>query len=300
MHDQLKDYLDHLSAVRDVSKHTIKAYERDITSFFNHIESVRGNLPDADIIRPRWIRKYLGEKSARGYNRTSLKRQLSAIKGFFRFLVEIEILEKSPAEDLIGPKLEKKLPELPSEKVVHKALETVLSGNEPEIIRDRALLEVLYGSGLRLNEAISLDLGSFSLERKWVKVLGKRRKERSVPLGTHAVTALRRWIEVRSVFCNEKSDKALFLGKRGGRLNPRVARDIVHRALESAGQNRGSHPHALRHAFATHLMDHGAELTAVGEMLGHASLSTTQIYTHVSAERLKEVYRNKHPRAEKE
>ncbi len=296
---RLDSYLKHLHSVQDYSSHTLKAYAQDVSAFLDYLESVRGELPQPDRIRPRWIRRYLGERVQRGVGRTTVKRQLSALKGYFRFLVDAGELEQSPAETLEGPKLEKRLPEAPSEAAVAKAIDSFRSSNMPEDIRDTALFELLYSCGLRLAEAVSLDIDGLDLQRGWVRVLGKRRKQRAAPLGSYAAKALQRWLDVRSEWVTPKSGNALFLGKRGGRIDPRTAREGIYRLFAAAGVKEGRNPHALRHAFATHLLDHGAELAVIGEMLGHASLSTTQIYTHVSTERLKQVYNQKHPRAQR-
>ncbi len=296
---QLESYLQHLHSVQNFSEHTVKAYSRDIYAFFSYLESVRGDLPEPDQIRARWIRRYLGERVERGSSRATVKRQLSAIKGYFRYLVDNDVLEISPADNLEGPKLEKHLPEVPSEDKIARAVELIRSSDKPEDIRDAALFELLYSCGLRLNEAVTLDLDQMDLKRGWVRVMGKRRKERTIPLGSHAIRAMDKWLHVRNDWVDRKSGNAVFLGKRGGRLNPRTARDSIYRMFDTVGVKQGRNPHALRHAFATHLLDHGAELAAVGELLGHASLSTTQIYTHVSAERLKQVYQLRHPRADK-
>lgn len=300
MRKHLDSYLDYLKTVRDVSPHTLKAYRVDVSAFLDYLEAVRGSLPAAVEIPPRWIRRYLGEQVRKGKSRSGVKRQLSALRGFFRYMVENGALKRSPAEDLDGPKLEKRLPELPSEETVRRALETVLGGDEEKTLRDRALVEILYGSGIRISEACALDLSDIDWHGSCLRILGKGRKERIVPFGAPSRKALKRWLKVRGRWASSTGEKALFLGRRGRRINSRVAREIVYRALELAGQVKGSNPHALRHAFATHLLDHGAELSVVREMLGHASLSTTQIYTHVSPENMKRIYKLKHPRAERE
>ncbi len=298
MREHLDTYLNYLQAERDLSEHTITGYNQEISAFLNHLESIIGNEPDVTDIKSRWIRRYLGEQSTRGKSRASVKRQLSALKGFFKYLVEKEVLETSPAADLVGPKLEKKLPELPTEAVLADILDRIIDKDDEVTFRDRALIEVLYGCGLRLSEALSIDVKDIDLNRSYLRVMGKRRKERTIPLGEKAKSAVSKWLKIRTRWLDNPSEQSVFIGKRGKRLNPRVARESVKKAFIKAGQLSGNHPHALRHAFATHLLDHGAELSAVGEMLGHASLSSTQVYTHVSAERLKEVYRQKHPRAQ--
>ncbi len=300
MRKRLEAYMIHLQAVKDVSSHTLRAYYNDISAFLDHLETIAGSLPTPDKIKPRWIRRYLGELSAKGIGRATSARKLSSLKGFFRYLVQEGDILSSPAEDLTGVKLDKKLPELPTEKEVDRTFNLIGTCETVEQYRDRALLELLYGSGLRVGEAMSLDIRDIDLKRGWLRVMGKRRKERVVPVGREAVNALQAWLKVRSEWCTPQSGDALFLGKRGKRLDQRVARQVIHSLFENAGIKKGTHPHALRHAFATHMLDHGAGIESVGELLGHASLSTTQIYTHVSVKRLKEVYTSKHPRARKD
>lgn len=298
MREWLTAYGEYLRTARSASEHTLAAYRHDIEAFLNHLALLRGSLPPPEEIRPRWIRRYLGERIRLGASPSTVARQLSALKGFFRYLVREGVLETSPAEPVESPAREKRLPKVPAETDLARALDA--TGDQPDEVaaaRDRALIELLYGGGLRLAEALALDRGDLDFRRGWLRVLGKRRKERVVPLGRKAAEALRRWLNLRDRWAGPGSGEALFLGRRGGRLNPRVARAAVHSFLRRAGISRSTHPHALRHAFATHLLDHGAEMAAVGELLGHASLSTTQIYTHVSVEHLKRVYRDKHPRA---
>ncbi len=298
MREQLAAYLEYLRAVRNLSAHTVTAYEKDISAFLDHLDAVSGEIPEPVKVRPRWIRRYLAERHARGIGRASMGRQLSALKGFFRYLVETGVLESSPAESIDGPKREKRLPSVPSERTIARALDEAFDHDGVRLLRDLALAELLYGCGLRLAEAVGLDIGDLGLDRGWVRVLGKRGKERDVPLGDQAIRSLKEWLKVRDIWVTQESGAALLLGAKGKRIDPRVAREAITRLMSKAGEGKGRHPHALRHAFATHLLDHGAELATVGELLGHASLSTTQIYTHVSAERLKAVYRSKHPRAE--
>jgi site-specific recombinase XerD len=304
MREHLAAWLEHLEAVKGASEHTLKAYGRDVGRFLDTLEARAGSLPAPSSISSRWIRRYLGELregrgGARPASRGTIARTLSSLKGFFRYLVDIGILEVSPAEALEGPRREHRLPDVPSSLQVQRALDAPsleADEDEVELARDAALLELLYGGGLRVSEVVGLELDSVDLARGWVRVLGKRRKERTVPLTEHAVAAVARWLELRSRWVKEGSGSALLLGRRGGRLNVRVAFNVVRRRLRQAGVEEGAHPHALRHAFATHLLEGGADISAVRELLGHASLSTTQVYTHLTAEHLKRVHAARHPR----
>jgi len=297
MRDQLAGYLQYLRAARNASPHTLKAYESDISTFLDHLEARAGELPAPSRVPMRWIRRYLGERVEKGASRATAARILSSLKGFFRYLVEQGVIDSSPAEAIEGPKLERRLPQVPSSEVVAAAAEQATPPDDILAVRDSALIEILYGCGLRVAEAVSLDLSSLDLKGGWVRVMGKRSKERMVPLGGAASLAVQRWLDARPALAIPESGPALFLGARGHRLNVRTAYEVVRSRLAAAGQGKGKHPHALRHAFATHMLERGADLSSVKELLGHESLSTTQIYTHVTAEHLKRVYASKHPRA---
>ncbi|MFH0882062.1 MAG: tyrosine-type recombinase/integrase [bacterium] len=297
LRDLMADWLDHLKAVRNASEHTLKGYSSDLGAFLNHLETVSGHLPPPEKIPMRWIRRYLGLRNEQGASRRSIARTLSSLKGFFRYLVEVGVLADSPAEAIEGPRLERRLPDVPSEETVERAIDNLADRDPVRQVRDRTLLELLYGCGLRVAEVVSLDVDSLDLGGGWLRVIGKRRKQRVVPLGSRATEAVRNWLEMRSEWAGESTGDALLLGERGGRLGVRSAYAIVNRRLRDAGELEGAHPHALRHAFATHMLERGADLSSVKELLGHESLSTTQIYTHVTAEHLKRVYSGKHPRA---
>lgn len=302
----LLDWLEHLKAVRNASEHTLTAYRRDVGGFLDYLEAISGELPPPKRITMRWIRRYLGHvaetktSSGKRPSRRSLARRLSSLKGFFRYLMDIGVLENSPAESIDGPRLDRPLPDAPSEEILERAIDQMSDSDEVRLARDVALLELLYGCGLRIAEAVSLDVGSVERSSDWLRVVGKRNKMRTLPLGSRAKRAVSRWIAVRGEWTKDTSGDALFLGVRGKRLSTRSAYDIVRRRLIAAGETSGAHPHALRHAFATHMLERGADLSSVKELLGHESLSTTQIYTHVTAEHLKRVYRGKHPRAHEE
>ncbi len=299
MRDLLQQYLTYLEVVRHSSPHTVLACRRDVTSFLDHLETRSGKQLKAGAVEMRWIRRYLGQRIEAGASARSVARQLSSIKGFFRYLVETGELESSPAESVEGPRLGRPLPNTPTRQTLEKALQTPHLEDDETWPRDRALLELLYGSGLRIGEALGLEVQQVDLSSGWVRVMGKGRKERAVPIGQHASEALRAWLELRGSWANEKSGQALFLGKRGGPLNPRSAYEIVRVRLSHAGGKVASHPHALRHAYATHMLDSGADLRVIQDLLGHASLSTTQIYAHVSSEKMKREHRLRHPRADR-
>jgi tyrosine recombinase XerC len=303
--DVLQEYLKVLSHQRQLSHHTVVAYERDL-------EDLRSFLTDY-LGTPDWswkevdrlaLRSFLGWCQRRGLARRTIGRKLSAVRGFFRFLHLEDRLPANPARAVRAPKMEKRLPGHLSRADVEglfqvaeaRAVENTLKGT-----RDLAILEFLYGSGVRLSELHGLDLGSLEREAKQMRVKGKGRKERIVPLTRRALEALARYEPRRAEALmgkgKGKDPRALFLNNRGGRLSRRSIQRVVRELMEAAAEDQGLSVHSLRHSFATHLLDAGADLMAVKELLGHISLSTTQIYTHTSKERLKKVYKQAHPRS---
>ena len=307
--------------MQNVSPHTLKAYGGDIRRFIEHVEAIAGKSLSPDRITLRMIRRYLGSLSNTGKSgkpvsasRKTKARVLSSLKAWFRWLVDEGVLEGSPAEAIEGPKLDKHLPASPSRDDMNRVFagdadrvtRSQSAGNDQgpstsddpvRALRDQALLEVLYGCGLRVSEATSLDCRAVDLKNGWIRVTGKGSKQRTVPVGSHAADALNRWLQHRLDWETDISGDALFLGKRGGRMNPRAAYEVVRERLRAAGLSESAHPHALRHAFATHMLENGADLLSIKELLGHSSLSTTQIYTKVTRDRLRQVYEAGHPRA---
>lgn len=291
-------YLEYLKVVRNLSDHTIAAYGKDIATFIDYLEARAGKVPAPSSVKMRWIRRYLGERAETGAGRTTIARNLSSLKGFFRYLVESGVLEDSPAEMIEGPRQQRKLPHVPSEQMITNALEVKLESIDPvQAARDQAMIEVIYSCGLRIEETVNLDRSALDLKRGWARIMGKGRKERFVPVGKSAIHSIKNWLNLRSTWSTEESGDALFIGKRGRRLAKRQAYEVIRIRMTLAGEHQANHPHALRHAFATHMLERGADLSSVKELLGHASLSTTQIYTHVTAEHLKRVYASKHPRS---
>lgn len=290
--EALEAFLNHLEHERRLSPHTVCAYQNDLQGF---IQSV-GPINELPSLTPAMVKQWLAtihEETAA----TTRSRKLSALRSFLRFMVKSQKLSRNVAQTIPMPKLPKPLPRtLTVDEVfvlLHEANE--IADDKAVDIRDRALFELLYGSGLRVAEAMALDIGHVQLERRWVKVFGKGQKERMVPFGTKAELALRAWLVHRGEFVTPESGKALFLGVRGRRLSVRVARSQLRaRALEAGLTSRVT-PHALRHSFATHLLDEGADLRSIQTMLGHASLGTTQRYTAVSLERLQNTYQSAHP-----
>jgi integrase/recombinase XerC len=286
----------HLSTERNVSEHTRRAYLQDLESFRvfleeNLAEKGENVIQQVDKIVLRRYMALLHKKN----RRTTIGRKLAALRTFFRYLLREGVLKINPAEAVATPRQEKYLPKTLSVDEVYTLME---HGQQTDMlsVRDRAIAETLYSCGLRVSELTGLNVGSIDLIEGLARVVGKGRKERIVPIGRKAKEALRRYLEVREAPAGEE---ALFLNYRGGRLTPRSVERNLKKQLIKAGILKGATPHALRHSFATHLLDGGADLRVIQELLGHASLSTTQKYTQVSVDRLMHVYDKAHPRSRK-
>jgi integrase/recombinase XerC len=297
----LAEFSRHLDAERALSRHTVRAYHGDIASLFEYAS--RYGITEPAALDLTTLRGWLASQHQAGAARATLARRGAAARAFTSFAHRRGWLTTDPGPQLGTPKARRVLPQVLRREEMNtiladcedRALRDFASGQRAAAalaMRDAAVLELLYASAIRVSELCDLDIGGLDQERRTVRVLGKGRKERVVPVGLPAVRAVARWEDLgRPVLANARSGTALFLGARGGRLDPRSARRIVHARLRDAG------PHAIRHTAATHLLEGGADLRSVQEILGHSSPATTQIYTHVSAERLKASYRQAHPRA---
>ncbi|MFC1537221.1 tyrosine recombinase XerC [Gemmatimonadota bacterium] len=298
MKEQIKEYLRHLSLRRNYSSHTTAAYRRDLTEFEEFVNSYQGtgnaSLESVDRLT---LRSWLAGLSRSGRAKTTINRKLAAVKGFLAFLHREGRIDSNPAVSVRSVKTERRLPKyLSAEQAV-----TLMESFGSDDLRGAcatAMIELFYSSGLRLSELVSLDNGSYDPVRRVVRVMGKGSKERVVPVGSVAVSAIGQYLERRNrLFGASGHEDAFFVGRSGRRIDRRQVQRLVAEGCRRAGISRGSSPHILRHSFATHLLDRGAELLAIREMLGHESLTTTQKYTHVSVERLKETYRQAHPRS---
>lgn len=296
----LEDYLRELRLRRGLSPHTLRAYRTDLLGLLAHLAG-RGvtDLADADL---RDLRAWLAAQQAAGRARTTLQRRSAAVHGFFGWAEQSGRLPRDPSAALRSPRPHRRLPATVSQaeaaQLLTDALTVAREDGGPVGLRDVALLEVLYATGVRVAELCGLDTGDVDRDRGVLRVFGKGAKERSVPVGRPALAAVDTWlVQGRPGLAVAASGNALFVGERGGRLDPRVVRRIVHRALRMVDGAPDLGPHGLRHAMATHLLEGGADLRSVQEMLGHASLATTQIYTHVTDERLRAAYLQAHPRA---
>ena len=297
---EVTEYLTHLEKERDVSPHTIKAYSRDLAEFTEFCDRHYGEWSWGTVDR-LGFRGFLGELKRRDLATRSAARSLSAVRSFYRYLQEHHGVSNASARAAKVPKLDKRLPTYMDRQQTERLFEWAESragGDEFGPTRDLAILELFYSTGVRLSELCGINLEDLDLLADQVKVRGKGRKERIVPVGSRAVLALRRYLNLRDpVVARPRTDRrAVFVSRLGKRLAPRGIQRIVHAMLAGIGGD-GLRVHSLRHTFATHMLDAGADLRAVQELLGHASLSTTQIYTHTSVERLKKVYNQAHPRA---
>jgi len=288
------DFLRHLRGARNLSRHTLRAYGGDLrrfTGFLGGEESVA-----AGRVGPATIRRYLATLAAGNRAKSSTARSLACLRTFFGFLEKRRILASNPAANLRGPRKERRLPRVLAEAEVERLLDAA-GGRDSAGRRNRALLETLYAGGLRVSEAVGLDVGDATLDSAVVRVRhGKGSKERLAPIGRPAARAIEAWLEERRKLA-PAGVGALFLNAAGGRLDVRSVRRIVDAAAKAAGLGRRVSPHTLRHCFATHLLDRGCDLRSVQELLGHEHVTTTQIYTHVSVGRLKQVYDQAHPMA---
>jgi len=275
------------------SEHTRRAYVHDVEEFVAWCE--RGGCTDVRLLDHRTLRRYLAYLTTRGFARSSIQRKAAAVRAYTRFLRRHGVLDLAVGAHLRAPKGPRRLPRVPRATDAEALLATASALDEPVGHRDLAVLELLYGAGLRVSECCGLDVGDVDLRRRTVTVLGKGSKVRRLPLGDAARTAVAGYLNRGRPDLVREPTEALFVNARGRRLTPRDARRILARYPLADG--RTLHPHALRHAFATHLLEGGADLRAVQELLGHADVGTTQVYTHVTRDRLKSVYERTHPRA---
>jgi integrase/recombinase XerC len=290
-------FCDYLSVEKNRSHETIRAYSTDLDDFRVFLQNADLGSQILDDVRgaePRHVKKYVASCHAR-LNKTSIGRKLAALRSFFKFLVREQIIQSNPAAAVRAPKPGKPLPKAMTVDEVDR----LFSRNSDSPARDAAIFELLYSSGLRIGELVALDETDLNLRDGWVRVLGKGKKERMVPLGAKAAEALNKYLSHRNLFAAAAgiSEKALFLNERGGRLTDRSVRRILKDWLSAAGIEHDVSPHAFRHSFATHLLHGGADLRSIQEMLGHSSLSTTQRYTRMDLGKMMEVYDRSHPRS---
>jgi integrase/recombinase XerC len=306
----VSDFLGNLQSRQNLSWNTVVAYRTDLVQFFlfiiQHLGLADLRRFDPEQVTALDVRLFMGAMIERGVQQRSIARKLVSVKSFYRYMQETGYIKSFLFSSLLTPKYPQRVPGFLTEKQTEQLFNEVLPASSGESFvgeRDRSILELLYGSGLRVSELIGLTTESLDLERGYVKLTGKGRKQRIVPVGQPAVEALNKYFEVRRNFfrMNEESEGGgllhVFVTKRGKKLYPMLVQRLTKKYLVSVTEQKKKNPHLLRHTFATHLLNNGADLESVSEMLGHSNLSTTEIYTHVTFERLKEVYRKAHPNA---
>lgn len=294
MHGSIATFLSHLREQKGSSPHTIRSYGDDLGVYWQYLTEISGENADPMAVDARRLRAYSAWLSGRGYAASTIARRLASLRSFYKFHRRLGTVASDPAGGLRNPKQPARLPQpLRVDQVV--ALLDAIPTADALGVRDRAMFETLYGGGLRVSELVGMDLADLDLDGELARVRGKGRRERLSPIGPMAVAWLRRWIAARAP---ERADEpAVFLNRYGRRLTTRSVGRLFEGYLKGRDLDLGSSPHTLRHSFATHLLDAGADLRSVQELLGHRRLTTTQIYTHVSQERLRDAYKEAHPRA---
>ena len=317
----LDAFLAYLQSARNVSPRTVTAYTTDLIQFFEFLKD-EAELDDLASVDPELVevpdvRRFMGRLFDSGVKPRSIARKLASIKSYFRYLLDTGKIERSPLSLVMTPRLDRKVPDFLSEEEASRLFDQLVPSAQPcvrsederkagerkfELARDRAVLEVLYGCGLRLSEVTGLETADVDLAHGFLKVTGKGRKQRIVPLGEPAVEALRNYFEVRRNFFRISKEgggeaSRVFVTAKGKEIYPMLVQRMTKRYLSPVTESARKNPHMLRHTFATHMLNGGADLKSVSEMLGHSSLTTTELYTHVTFNRLKEAYSKAHPRA---
>ncbi|WP_276618796.1 tyrosine recombinase XerC [Syntrophomonas wolfei] len=296
----IEAFFNHMRVEKSASNFTLSSYKTDLSQFFVFLSQKKGINPEevgVELINHNSVRQYLAQMQEKGLSRATMARKLAALRSFIKFLCRENILADNPIAAVSTPKQERKLPRF----LYTREIDLLM--NAPDLStaagkRDRAILETLYASGLRVSELTNLDKLAIDFSENYIKVLGKGGKERMVPLGSRAREALLLYLQQGRAYLEAEgqASPALFLNKNGQRLSPRSIRNIINKYVETMAINQRVSPHTLRHSFATHLLNNGADLRSVQELLGHVKLSTTQIYTHLSREKIKDIHRQTHPR----
>jgi len=292
--EQFHNYLENQ---KGFSYYTLKAYRKDLSQFTNYLEE-KCNVTDVKEVDLKHIRNFVGSLLRGGFKKSSAERKLASVKSFFKFLKKHGYIKNNPARFVKSPKREKRIPSFLTQKDAERLMNLPVS-DKPLDIRNKAILELLYGTGIRASELCSLNLDNVNSLRSSIRVMGKGEKERILPLGELTLEALEKYFSVREKLTGKQNTPAVFLNRFGTRLSTRSLQRIVNGFINRVAHLAKSSPHTLRHTFATHLLERGADIRSVQELLGHSSLSTTQIYTHITVNRLKNVYMKAHPRAKK-
>jgi integrase/recombinase XerC len=298
MRSQIGQFLQYLRVERGASPHTLKGYREDLHALAAYLADGEGQSPAPGTISTSELRGFLSALHDAGYAKSSISRRMASVRSFMRFGQREGWAKSNPAKALRNPRKSRKLPHFLTTDEVGKLLEAP-KGNTPAALRDRAILETLYSAGLRVSELVGLNDGDLDFPAGILRIRGKGKRERLAPIGSFAARALKRWLEVRKLSPREKTGREapVFTNKFGTRLTTRSVARMLEKCIKKTGLDQRTSPHTLRHSFATHLLDRGADIRSVQELLGHKSLVTTQIYTHVSTANLKAAYEKAHPRA---
>ena len=298
MHTSVRNFLEYLEIERNYSANTIRSYEADLHQFITYLDS--NHIHSLEDVRKPILRSYLSSLLESGLTKKSVARKIACLRSFFRYAKRHKITTTNPTLTLVSPKLDKKLPSYLDESATKRLFDS-MDTKSPEGRRSAAILELFYSTGMRLSELINLDVGDIDFAQGVVKVTGKGSKQRILPVGRRALQAVQEYLrDRRRVFLKQEpagGEQALFVSSKGARFYPEAVIRMVKSLIGEVSEIEKRSPHVIRHSFATHLLNRGADLRAVKELLGHESLSTTQVYTHVSTEQLKKVYRQSHPKA---
>lgn len=299
MHSAVDGFLRSLRIERNASPLTLKSYAEDFNSFFDYLQDRVGRVPEPSETDISMLRGYVAYLHECQYAKTTIARRLASLRSFFRYCAREKLVNSNPAKALRTPRTGRKLPSFLTTQQTVTLIEAPPS-DEPSGLRDRAMLETMYSAGLRVAELVGLNLSDWDRDANVLRVRGKGRKERIAPVGRHASAALHEWLAVREVSDDARPEEreAIFLNRFGKRLTTRSVGRMLEKYVKANGLDSKISPHSMRHTFATHMLDGGADLRSVQELLGHKSLTTTQIYTHVSTQRMRETYDSAHPHAQ--
>ncbi|VAW95085.1 Site-specific tyrosine recombinase XerC [hydrothermal vent metagenome] len=298
--EQITDYLNELQYQRRLSKHTLSNYRRDLSVFFQYCnQKYAAEINNWNDVLAAHIRHYISKRHQQGLAPASLQRNLSSIRSFFNYLLKLSIIKNNPATGISAPRSGRQLPNVLDVDQISRLMQ-IPTGDDIFSLRDKAILELFYSSGLRLSELVQLDITDYKSAASYVRVTGKGSKQRDVPVGKQAQQALKTWLLRRDELVKmNNSEQALFLGKQGKRISPRTIQKRMSEWAIKQGIDVHVHPHMLRHSFASHILESSGDLRAVQELLGHSDISTTQIYTHLDFQHLADVYDKAHPRSKK-
>ena len=293
MDEYLERFIQMLRSEKYYSPHTCSNYQRDLRRFRDFLQS--REISDWERVNHREVSDFAAQRHRQGRKSRTIQRELSSLRSFYQYLIRQGLLAQNPAREASAPRPDKPLPKTSDSETIERLL--AVTDDDPLLLRDVAIFELIYSSGLRLAELVGIDLDDLDLEQRQLVVTGKGNKTRYLPVGARAVSAVQRWLGVRPGLCRDANQKALFLSKPGNRISARSVQSRLNRLIELQALGQKLSPHVLRHSFATHLLESSSDLRAVQELLGHANIATTQVYTHLDFQHLASVYDASHPRA---